>query len=78
MSGTSMATPHVVGASAVLFGACPAATPLDVMRAVMVGAVRDRVLKTGSTAVAEPFETGYGGLDVRRSLDWLQANLASC
>ncbi|HEV3000820.1 MAG TPA: S8 family serine peptidase [Solirubrobacteraceae bacterium] len=74
MSGTSMATPHVVGAAALMFGACPSATPLDVMRAVMAGAVRDRVLKTGSTtAVAEPFEVGYGGLDVRRSLDWLRA-----
>jgi subtilisin family serine protease len=74
MGGTSMATPHVVGATAVLFGACPNASVLDAMRAVMAGAVRDRVLKTGSTtAVAEPFETGYGGLDVRRSLDWLRA-----
>ena len=74
MTGTSMATPHVVGAAAVLFGACPNASNLDVMRAVMAGAVRDRVLKTGSTtAVAEPYETGYGGLDVRRSLDWLHA-----
>ena len=74
MSGTSMATPHVVGAVADMFSACPAATPLDVMRAVMAGAVRDRVHKTGSdTAVAEPFEVGYGGLDVRRSLDWLRA-----
>ena len=77
MGGTSMATPHVVGAAAVLFGACPSATPLDVMRAVMAGAVRDRVHKTGSaTAVAEPFETGYGGLDVRRSLDFLRAQPA--
>ena len=41
-----MATPHVVGAAALLFSACPSATPLDVMRAVMAGAVRDRVLKT--------------------------------
>ncbi|HEX8208043.1 MAG TPA: S8 family serine peptidase [Solirubrobacteraceae bacterium] len=76
MTGTSMATPHVVGASAVLFSACPSASVLDVMRAVMAGAVRDRVTKTGSTTVAEPFEVGYGGLDVRRSLDWLRAQAA--
>jgi PKD repeat protein len=72
MSGTSMATPHVVGATALLFSACPAATPLDAMRAIMAGAVRDRVHKTGSdTAVTEPFEAGYGGLDVERSMNWL-------
>ncbi|HEX2088264.1 MAG TPA: S8 family serine peptidase [Solirubrobacteraceae bacterium] len=74
MSGTSMATPHVVGGAAIMFGACPAAGPLDVMRAVMAGAVRDRVKKTGSdSVVAEPYEVGYGGFDVRRSLDWLRA-----
>ena len=77
MGGTSMATPHVVGAAALLFGACPEATPLDVMRAVMAGAVRDRVLKTDGSAVAEPFEVGYGGLDVRRSLDTLRV-LTTC
>jgi serine protease AprX len=74
MGGTSMATPHVVGAAAVMLSACPNASNLDVMRAVLAGAVRDRVTKTGSdAAVAEPFEVGYGGLDVRRSLDWLRA-----
>ncbi|HEV2813084.1 MAG TPA: S8 family serine peptidase [Solirubrobacteraceae bacterium] len=73
MHGTSMATPHVVGAAALMFSACPTATPLDVMRAVMAGAVRDRVTKTGSTTVAEPFEVGYGGLDVRRSLEFVRA-----
>ncbi len=79
MGGTSMATPHVVGASALLFSACPSASTLEVMRAVMAGAVRDRVLKTGSaTAVAEPFETGYGGLDVERSLTSLRAASAAC
>jgi hypothetical protein len=72
MTGTSMSTPHVVGASALMFSACPNASVLDVMRSVMAGAVRDRVLKTGGGGVAEPFEVGYGGLDVRRSLDWLR------
>jgi len=71
MSGTSMATPHVVGAAALLFSACPQATPLDAMRAIMAGATPGKVLKTDSTTPAEPFETGYGALDVRASLDWL-------
>lgn len=71
MSGTSMSTPHVAGAAAVMFSACPTATPLDVMRAVMVGADGTEVLKTAGSATAEPFEIGYGSLEVRRSVDWL-------
>jgi subtilisin family serine protease len=77
MSGTSMATPHVSGAAALLVGACPSATSLDVMRAIMVGADANRVFKTGSTtALAQPFEVGYGGLDVRAGLDWLMTQPA--
>ena len=71
MGGTSMATPHVSGAAALLFSACPTATTLDAMRAIMVGANKTRVLKTASTTVAQPFEVGYGGLDVKASLTWL-------
>lgn len=75
LSGTSMATPHVAGAAALLFDACDGATPLDVMRAVMAGADATHVAKTTGTAFAEPFEVGYGSLDVRGSLDWLLANV---
>ena len=71
MTGTSMSTPHVAGAAAVMFSACPNATPLDVMRAVMAGADGSEVLKTTGGATAEPFEVGYGSLEVRRSVDWL-------
>jgi subtilisin family serine protease len=71
MTGTSMSTPHVAGAAAVMFSACPNAAPLDVMRAVMVGADATEVLKTAGSGTAEPFEVGYGSLEVRRSVNWL-------
>ncbi|HYI45428.1 MAG TPA: S8 family serine peptidase [Actinomycetota bacterium] len=72
MSGTSMAAPHVAGAAALLFSACPDAAPLDVMRAFMSTAA-DEVLKTTGNAKAEPYEVGYGALEIRAALDWLLA-----
>jgi subtilisin family serine protease len=77
MGGTSMATPHVTGAAALLLSACPSARPLDVMRALMAGAAREKIRKTDSSGTAEPFEVGYGGLNVRASLDWLLAGPCS-
>lgn len=72
MSGTSMATPHVAGAAALAFSACPTSTPLDVMRAIMASAETD-ILKTTGAATAEAWEVGYGGLEVRAAVDWLLA-----
>jgi subtilisin family serine protease len=76
MSGTSMATPHVAGAAALLFDACPSATPLEVMRALYGTA--DSVLKTTGSSNAEAFEVGYGKLDARGALDDLRSTLSSC
>lgn len=73
MSGTSMATPHVAGAAAVLTGACSQARALDVMRAIMVGANPNKVLKTNGSGSAQPYEAGFGALDVRASIDWIRA-----
>jgi serine protease AprX len=73
LSGTSMATPQVAGAAAVLFGACPEALPLEVMRAIMAGADPNKVRKTDGSNVAQAFEVGYGGLDLRAALDVLRS-----
>ena len=71
MSGTSMSTPMVSGAAALLFGACPSASTLDVMRALMVGASGRTVQDSDGTTTAAPHVTGYGALDVRASFEWL-------
>lgn len=72
MGGTSMAAPHVSGAAALAFSACPTAKPLDAMRAIMATAETD-ILKSSGTGTAEAFEVGYGGLEVRAAVDWLLA-----
>ncbi|MGH2806558.1 MAG: S8 family peptidase [Actinomycetota bacterium] len=71
LTGTSMSTPHVAGTAALMFSACPTATPLDVMRAIMAGADPTEILKTSGTQTAQPSEIGYGSLEIRQSLDWL-------
>ena len=78
MSGTSMATPHVVGAVTLLASACPSGTPLDYMRAVFASANRGGVLTTGGGRTALPYETGYGALDVRAALEWMRTNVRAC
>ena len=78
MTGTSMATPHVVGAVTLLASACPAGTPLDYMRAVYASANPGGVKSTDGTRQALPYETGYGALDVRAALEWMRQNVPAC
>ncbi|MEA2435390.1 MAG: hypothetical protein QOG54_2847 [Actinomycetota bacterium] len=73
MSGTSMATPMVTGAGALLMGACPQAPTLEIMRALMAGAQTKQVLDTEGDTQAPTNATGYGALNVRASYEWLRS-----
>ncbi|ADI06153.1 putative secreted subtilisin-like serine protease [Streptomyces bingchenggensis BCW-1] len=48
ISGTSMATPHVVGAAAVYLAGHPDATPADVAKALTTGATPDKISNPGA------------------------------
>jgi serine protease AprX len=74
-SGTSMASPHVAGAAAVLLQANPLLTPAQVRSAMQ--ATASPVKRTGSTTDLAPFwQAGYGRVDLAaaatmvRSKNW--------
>ncbi|HEX7051254.1 MAG TPA: S8 family peptidase [Longimicrobiales bacterium] len=72
--GTSMATPHVTGAIAVLLQRAPDLEPAEVKALLREGAAQDRFTSasyTGEPAGAPNNQWGYGKLDVRGALDAL-------
>jgi len=64
ISGTSMATPHVSGAVALLLQAFPGATPYSVKAALMQGA---------DDLGLDPLAQGAGRLDVKKAYDIMNA-----
>ncbi|XOV78342.1 MAG: S8 family serine peptidase [Aestuariibacter sp.] len=66
-SGTSMASPHVAGAAAIIKQLHPEWTPDQIMSAVTHTAVRDTLIDFDLTNELTPFDIGAGRLDVVRA-----------
>ncbi|WP_419597399.1 S8 family serine peptidase, partial [Thiolapillus sp.] len=63
-SGTSMASPHVAGAGALLKTLHPDWTPTEMQSALMTTAVTMGVRKDGRSTPADPFDRGAGVVDL--------------
>ncbi|MEH1100482.1 S8 family serine peptidase [Micromonospora sp. CPCC 205561] len=83
MQGTSMASPHVAGAGALLAALHPDWSPTRIRSALAVTADRDGVVKEDSTTPADPFDIGSGRINVGQAartglvLDETAANFAA-
>lgn len=63
LSGTSMASPHVAGASALMVALHPSWTPAQIRSALMSTSMTDN-LKEDMATSANPFDDGAGRIDV--------------
>lgn len=63
-SGTSMASPHVAGAAALLKALHPDWTPAEMQSALMTTAVTTGIRKEDETTTADPFDMGAGVVDL--------------
>lgn len=68
IQGTSMSSPHVAGAAALLLALHPSWTPGQVKSALMTTA-RALVVKEDGVTVADPFDMGSGRIDLSRAGD---------
>jgi uncharacterized repeat protein (TIGR01451 family) len=68
ISGTSMASPHVAGAGALMMNEHPSWTPAQIQSALMTTAFTDMVNEDGSTP-SGPFDMGSGRVDLAAATD---------
>ncbi|MEU4569886.1 S8 family serine peptidase [Micromonospora sp. NPDC023956] len=67
MQGTSMASPHVAGAGALLAALHPDWSPTRIRSALAVTADRDGVVKEDGVTPADPFDVGSGRINLGRA-----------
>ncbi len=69
IQGTSMSSPHVAGAGALLRALHPEWTPGQIKSALMTSALAVGVVKEDGVTPADPFDFGSGRLDLNRAGD---------
>lgn len=80
ISGTSMSSPHLAGAAALLRALKPSWTPMEIKSALMMTAKSSGILKENGSTPADPFDTGAGRVDLSRAaraglvMDEVEAN----
>ena len=67
IQGTSMSSPHVAGAAALLTALHPDWTPGQIKSALMTTAIMDGVTKEDGTTPADPFDYGAGRIDLHKA-----------
>lgn len=67
IQGTSMSSPHVAGAAALLKALHPDWTPGEIQSALMTTAKEEGVVKEDGVTPADPFDFGAGRIDLTRA-----------
>ncbi len=68
MQGTSMASPHIAGAGALLKQLNPTWTPGQIKSALMTTATTKKVFKEDGDTAANPFDVGSGRIDLQKAI----------
>ncbi len=69
LSGTSMSSPHLAGAGALMSALHPDWTPAQIQSALMLTARNDLLKTTDGSEPASPFDSGSGRVDLRRAAE---------